>query len=756
MSGKEPPKSSRDRLQQRVPSGPRPPSTAASTARSHDTFMTAPSRGFTLDDIPRFSNGSTSQSREASDVFEYTADMIDSPELMDSPTSSRFPQTTSPDTLPVALPTVKSPKRKPTALRLNTQDLLAPATSPTKPISPGLQHWQQVRDHVMTPAEERAAHSLARPGPAHEKKKTFDIVSKAVGRFGMKQAADHVIRGDEIRKDTLAMKAEFGDLSVEQRDEIARERRRFARDVKTCLDACAAEETKRRLTRLGQPTAGGDMKMAKHGHTAEASGTSSHGSQPHPQRHALDNEFYAFAPLLTELHRHMPAARAKKPWSRTCPHHAAILAELGAAFLDDGITTAGERQQALEVFGTVVRNWAADSAEEELSRWTWLCHVLLWDDRQLRDRGLTQLDSLLQYSAMDHGHGHKQHSPAAFINLSVALLRLLHALDTSHRQEKHVDLVMDLIRKLSEGSMLNLEKVAVAEWAGIERTVGRQGVECRELFWVAVGIAVGTDVKLAEWLFSPNTSYLQVSLCVSRPGPTDEQLFNPPPILHGTPPIVLHLRSRAISTFLKSFASSVNHYSTSQLNLIWQATRRILELELRLVSTTDELCYQWADFLLSFEISQYSSNEEEDIEQSEDPFRITLTPAQSARVSSKAYREALVRYWQLGGRWETGIRQAARVRVSLNDKKRAYTDILDGECSTWSIVRIGPDVLGKQTPHPAWPILLKPSSLSESPVTSLSSHEYANGLANLHYQSFARRGQKLPTTSPVKIPTIAL
>jgi len=444
--------------------------------------------------------------------------MIDSPEIMDSPNSSHFPQTTSPDTLPIALPATKSPKRKPTALRLNTQDLFAPSASPTKPVSPGLQHWQQVRDHVMTPAEERAAHSLARPGPSNEKKKTFDIVSKAVGRFGMKQAADHVIRGDEKRKDTLAMKAEFGDLSVEQREEIARERRRFARDVKTCLDACSAEETKRRFMRLGQPAGFGDPKAIKHGHTVEGSGISGHSSQLLPQRHALNNEFYAFAPLLTELHRNMPAARAKKPWSRTCPHHAAILAELGAAFLDDKITTAGERQQALEVFGTVVRNWAADSAEEELSRWTWLCHVLLWDDRQLRDRGLALLDSLLQYSSMDHGHGHKQHSPAAFINLSVALIRLLHALDTSHRQEKHVDIVMHLISKLSEGSMLNLDEVAVAEWAGTERTVGGQGVECRELFWVAVGTAVGTDVKLAEWLFDLNTPYLQVSMATTPSG----------------------------------------------------------------------------------------------------------------------------------------------------------------------------------------------------------------------------------------------
>jgi hypothetical protein len=363
----------------------------------------------------------------------------------------------------------------------------------------------------MTPAEERAAHSLARTSaPVNQKKKTFDLVSKAAGRFGMKQAADHVIRGDEKRKDTMAMKAEFGDLSVERRDEIARERRRFARDVKTCLDACSAEESKRRLTRLGQSAGGSDAKTGRHGHAAEGSGTSVHGSQIHPQRNALDNEFYAFAPLLTELHRHMPAARAKQAWSRTCPHHAAILAELSAAFLDDNITTAGERQQALEVFGTVVRNWGPDNAEEELSRWTWLCHVLLWDDRQLRDRGLTLLDSLLQYSSLDHGHDIKQHSPAAFVNLSVALIRLHHALDTSHRQEKHIDLVLDLIRKLIDGNLIRLEGTAVAEWAGNEPALGGHGVECRELFWVAVGTAVGTEVKLAEWLLSPNTTYLQV------------------------------------------------------------------------------------------------------------------------------------------------------------------------------------------------------------------------------------------------------
>jgi hypothetical protein len=63
------------------------------------------------------------------------------------------------------------------------------------------------------------------------------------------------------------------------------------------------------------------------------------------------------------LHLYLPDARAKRVWSRTCPHHAAILAELGVTFLQDGVSTDAERIQALEVFGTVVRNWATDSAD---------------------------------------------------------------------------------------------------------------------------------------------------------------------------------------------------------------------------------------------------------------------------------------------------------------------------------------------------------------------------------------------------------
>jgi hypothetical protein len=147
--------------------------------------------------------------------------------------------------------------------------------------------------------------------------------------------------------------------------------------------------------------------------------------------------------------------------------------------------------------------------------------------------------------------------------------------------------------------------------------------------------------------------------------------------------------------------------------VIWQSNRRFLEPELTLVSTTDELCYQWANFVLSFELSQHDVDDNEDLGQPEDPFRMTVIPAGSGRATSKAYRETLVRYRQLGDPWEIGLRQAAQVQVSLCLGKVGYTDSPDGECSTSSIIWIDPGVLGKQTPHPAWPILLEPSSRSE-------------------------------------------
>lgn len=480
MTDRPTPKGSRDR-QQRVPSGPRP-----SRARQE---LSASSR-----------DGSESRQDGLHSDLSPHAEEHNLTELT---------RTTSPESISTSPPpTLKTPKSKPSALRLNTFNLVIPEAQQSKPVSPSLQHWQQVRSHVLaTPAEERAAQSLART-TGNDKKK-LKLVSKAAGRFGIKQAADRVMRGDEKRKSTMAMQTEFGGLSLDEREEIARERRRFARDVKGCLDICAAEESRRRLIRLGKRADTGTSNSRSHDLNA---GQTMHGGQKVPQRPQFDNEFYAFAPLLTELHRHMPAARAKKPWSRTCPHHAAIIVELRTAFLHDQVSTDGDRQQALEVFGTVVRNWSAENPEEELSRWLWLCHVLVWDDRQLRDRGLALLDTMLRNDESATDSLDRPHSALAIQSLGVALIHLLHAFETSHIvNTNHVAAVLGFLSRLEDGQVIDLDESTVGDLIGEYEFHGSQGGVCKELIWAATGIAVGLDLDVASWLLRDRAIKLKVN-----------------------------------------------------------------------------------------------------------------------------------------------------------------------------------------------------------------------------------------------------
>lgn len=482
MTDHPPLKSSRDR-QQRVPSGPRPSRLHQDTAKSVRDGSAMRHDG-SRSDIPIIQGG------------DETSDM-------------ELTRTTSPESMETSPPpTLKNPKSKPSALRLNTFNLLLPETSNNKPVSPSLQHWQQVRSHVLaTPAEERAAQSHARTA-GNEKKKT-GLVSKAAGRFGIKQAADRVIRGDERRKSTMGMQREFGDLSVEEREEIARERRRFARDIKGCLDDCASEESRRRLARLGE--------LDKHVEANEGKAAASmHAGPSHPQRPQYTNEFYAFAPLLTELHRHMPAARAKKAWSRTCPHHGAILAELRTAFLDDQVSTDGDRQQALEVFGTVVRNWSAENPEEELSRWLWLCHVLRWDDRHLRDRGLALLEPMLRLDEANAVSLNRPYSALSIQSLGVALIRLLRALETSRIvSQNHVDTVLGFLTRLGDGQIIDLDESTVGDLIGEYEFHGSQGGVCNELLWGSAGVVAGYDIVVADWLLRDRAINLRVSTIVS-------------------------------------------------------------------------------------------------------------------------------------------------------------------------------------------------------------------------------------------------
>jgi hypothetical protein len=399
-------------------------------------------------------------------------------------------------------PTLTSPKSaRPKPLRLQTANLVPPpSSSPTKAVSPSLKHWQQVRHHVLTtPAEERAA-AAAFPS----KGKKFGLVSKAAGRFGFRHAAENVMGYNDRRQSVTAMLGDLGGLSAEEKEEIARERRKFARDVKACLDACAGEESHRRLLRAAQRQEQGHAKAA-----------SIHGSQHTAQRYVFDPDFSAFAPLLTELHKHLPAARAKRAWSRTCPHHGAILAELSVAFLP-GDTSPGNQLQVLEVFGTVVRNWAADNAEEELDRWIFLCRALRVDDRQLRTRGLTLLSSFMRNDpALLRGPDHP-HTALDFQAVALALLELLHAVDdSSYDATDHIRAVNELLTDLANGDILAVEEdslVQVLSGAESGGSLGGSlgGVE-KELLWLAAARLIGIDPSLAPWLLEGDGRVLKVS-----------------------------------------------------------------------------------------------------------------------------------------------------------------------------------------------------------------------------------------------------
>lgn len=396
-------------------------------------------------------------------------------------------------------------KARPKPSKLNTLNLLNPHGSPTKPVSPAIKHWQQVRAHVMapTPADEK-------PPPKTAKK--MNIVSKAAGRFGFRQAAENVLGYEERRRSTMGYAPDLGGLSAEEQEEIARERRKFARDVKACLDACALEETQRRLQRGDY--AASDPRSASGSSNKHNAGSIHSAQLLSARQYTFDPNFSSFAPLLMELHRHLPAARAKRLWSRTCPHHAAILAELGVSFLSDGASTNGERQQALEVFGVLVRNWASDSADEELDRWLWLCKALLLPDRQLRNRGLPLL-ALLLHGDPDLPVCHdRPHKAAAFQTLAMALLGVIHALEgAGHGFEEHHEAVVALLAELVEGEVLDIEVGSLKEiinGADEDLMQATGGLE-KELLWLSVGRSFATDRRLGDWLVASEGQVLSVS-----------------------------------------------------------------------------------------------------------------------------------------------------------------------------------------------------------------------------------------------------
>ena len=383
------------------------------------------------------------------------------------------------------------PKSRPKPFKLNTRDLLNPTTSPTKPVSPGLAHWQQVRAHVLAPTP-----VIEKPNKAKK-----NIVSRAAGKFGFRQAAENVLGYEERRRSTLGSTPDLGGMTPEEKEAVARERRKFARDVKTCLDACALEESRRRLQR-GSHIAG-DTTSTSQRHAPNVLST-----------HTFDPNFSSFAPLLMALHRHLPAARAKRPWSRTCPHHAAILAELGVHFLPDGCSTDGERQQSLEVFGVVVRNWSSDSAEEELDRWIWLCQALLLPDKHLRNRGLPLLVSFLNADPTLPPPHDLPRTAAAFIKLVSALLKLIYTLELTPGFEEHCEAVRSVLDLAIDGGILLIETASLSELllsVDQDDIASANGLE-RELVWLALARCLQQSRELCRWIVEEEGGILEVGV----------------------------------------------------------------------------------------------------------------------------------------------------------------------------------------------------------------------------------------------------
>ncbi|AUB27882.1 hypothetical protein CKF44_01613 [Cryptococcus neoformans] len=510
------------------------------------------------------------------------------PDTRDALPMPTFSIASRPSTPTSSATRMSKPRPKPS--RLNTNVVSSSSlTSPTKMVSPGIKHWQQVRAHVMAPTPIEEWQHTTRLG------KKPGLVSKAAGRFRFRHAADNIIGYTDRRKSMNGLLAELGDLTEEEKEAIVRERRKFARDIKACLDACALEESRRRLYRLDSNQNPNYLKDAR----PNAASIHSAAIHAHPhavQRFTFDPSFSAFAPLLTELHKYLPDARSKKPWSRTCPHHSEILAELGVAFLEDSTSTDGEKQQALEVFGTIVKNWAADTSEEVMARWQWLCRALLTDDRQVRSRGLALLDSFVHFdSSLPRGH-EDPHTALSFLALASNLLILLHAVQTArYPQPSHQSKVQSFLDELSDGRIIQVEAASIVELVGvIELSTTAGGIE-KEIMWMAIGTVIQTHPHLARWLLETSDHGEQLVLD-----------FAPPPLLHATPPYLPPLRSHTTAVLLTSLTSLVRTLTDFALiPAIWKIVRIHVLPEIETLPSGDVLAQAFGKLVFELEVLFY-------------------------------------------------------------------------------------------------------------------------------------------------------
>lgn len=464
------------------------------------------------------------------------------------PILTTTPFVPGPSTAPVHASSSSRPKPQ---LRLSTQELPASLKKEDKPpVSPGMKHWQQVRQHVITassPIEERQPpKQVKKPG----------LVSRTAGRFGFRNVVENVLGYDRRRGSTYGA-FQIDGLTDEEREEASRQRRRFARDIKACLDACSAEESRRRLRRLA--AAGGHLRslapsstkpksthQSAHGYNHKAMSTHSSAFHlPAGAAGAAGDELSAFGPLLIELHKFVHDARAKRLWSRTCPHHAAILAELGTTFLPDSASTDGERAQTLEVFRTIINNWSTDGEDDELDRWLWLCRAMLIDDRALRNRGLALLSQLLRKHVDIPESLVRPDSALDFESVAIALLTLLHALESApYASDQQQSAVWDLLADLSTGDIIKVDPDSLLDLLNDMDIDTARHIET-ELLWLAAAKVIATDTHVGAWMLDRDATVLK--------------RFAPPPVLPGMPGAVRRLRVLSSNKFFASFAALVRN-----------------------------------------------------------------------------------------------------------------------------------------------------------------------------------------------------
>lgn len=131
--------------------------------------------------------------------------------------------------------------------------------------------------------------------------------------------------------------------------------------------------------------------------------------------------------------------------------------------------------------------------------------------------------------------------------------------------------------------------------------------------------------------------------------------------MHGAPPSVIHLRSRAIVYCLTSFTSLIAQCHNTQISDIWYAASEYLEPMLHEAQGGEAgVAQAWAGFLMAMEASHY----DQDIPShaTEDPFKITVSAARPVD-QMEIYRNAIARYMTKGDVWRDAMITASSKQV---------------------------------------------------------------------------------------------